>query len=92
MFIREVVFPEGYTAVEHLPESWEIALPGDDASRIRSSVESRVVDGRLHIAFRETHLPGRARMFTNDWQGFFRDWNRRTGSRLIRTIVVRKVK
>jgi len=92
VFIREIVFPEGYTAVEHLPEPWEIALPGDAASRIRSSVDNEVVDGRLHITFRETHLPWQARMFSRDWQGFFRDWNRRTGSRLIRTIVVRRVK
>ena len=89
-FIREVVLPEGYTAIEHLPEPWEIVLPGDSSARFRSTVESRVEEGRLHVMFREEQLPGTARVFTKDWLGFFRDWNRRTGSRLIRTIVVRK--
>ena len=92
VFVREVVLPEGYTAIEHMPEPWQIVLPGDETARFRSTVGSRVVDGRLHVTFREELLPGRARMFTKDWLGFFRDWNRRTGSRLIRTIVVRKVR
>ena len=90
VFVREVVLPEGYTAVEHLPEPWEIVFPGDQAARFRSTVESRVEQGRLHVMFREEQLPGGSRMFTKDWLGFFRDWNRRTGSRLIRTIVVRR--
>ena len=88
--VREVVFPEGYTKVEHLPEPWRIVLPGEDGARFVGMVTSRVEDGRLHVSFREELLPGRARMFTKDWEGFFRDWNRRTGSRLIRTIIVRK--
>ena len=92
VYIREVVLPEGYTAVEHLPEPWEIIFPGDPVARFRSTVESRIEQGRLHVIFREEQLPGGSRMFTKDWLGFFRDWNRRTGSRLIRTIVVRKVK
>ena len=90
VYIRDVVFPEGYTVVEHLPEPWEILLPGESAPRSRCTVESRVEDGRLHVTFREEHAPCTARMFTKDWLGFFRDWNRRTGSRLIRTVVVRK--
>ena len=92
VFVREVVLPAGYTAVEHLPEPWEIVLPGDPSARFRSTVESRVEAGRLHVTFREEQLPGTARLFTRDWFGFFRDWNRRIGSRLIRTIVVRKVR
>ena len=92
VFVREIVLPEGYTAVEHLPEPWEIRLPGEPEARFRSMVESRVEGDRLHVTFREEQLPGTARLFTKDWLGFFRDWNRRTGSRLIRTIVVRKVK
>ena len=39
---------------------------------------------------REELLPGGAMMFGKDWLGFFRDWNRRTNSRLIRTVIVRK--
>jgi transglutaminase-like putative cysteine protease len=88
--VREVTFPEGYTKVEHLPEPWKIVLPGDSGARYIGSVTSRVEDGRLHVSFREELLPGNARMLTRDWEGFFRDWNRRTGSRLIRTIIVRK--
>jgi hypothetical protein len=48
------------------------------------------MEGRLKITVREEHFPGEARMFTKDWLGFFREWNRRTGSRLARTIVVRR--
>ena len=92
VYIREVVLPEGYTAVEHLPEPWEIIFPGDPMARFRSTVESRIEQGRLHVIFREEQLPGGSRMFTKDWLGFFRDWNRRTGSRLIRTIVVRRAR
>ena len=89
-FVRDVILPEGYTAVEHLPEPWEIVLPGETSARVRSTVESRLEEGRLHITFREEQLPGTARMFGRDWLGYFRDWNQRTGSRLVRTIVVRK--
>jgi len=90
VYLREVVFPEGYTEIEYLPEPWEIALPGSSGARVRFSAEKSVVEGRLKITFREEHFPGEARMFTKDWLGFFRDWNRRTGSRLARTIVVRR--
>ena len=90
VYLREVVFPEGYTEIEYLPEPWEIALPGSSGARVRFSAEKSVVEDRLKITFREEHFPGEARMFTKDWLGFFRDWNRRTGSRLARTIVVRR--
>lgn len=90
VYVREVTFPEGYTEIEHMPEPWEIALPGDAGGRIGFSFRKTVEEGRLKITFREEHLPGRAMMFSKDWLGFFRDWNRRTGSRLARTIVVRK--
>lgn len=90
VYLREVVFPEGYTEIEYLPEAWEIALPGDNGVRVRFSVEKSVVEGRLKITFREEHFPGEARMFTKDWLGFFRNWNRRTGSRLARTLLVRR--
>ena len=87
--VRDIVFPAGYTVVEHLPESWKIVLPGGGA-RFQSDVTHRVEDGRLHVTFREELLPGNAMMFGKDWLGFFRDWNRRTNSRLIRTVIVRK--
>jgi hypothetical protein len=90
IYLREVVFPEGYTEIEYLPEPWEISLPGSSGACVRFSVKKSVVEGRLKITFREEHFPGEARMFTKDWLGFFRDWNRRTGSRLARTIVVRR--
>ena len=90
VYVREVVFPEGYTEIEHMPEPWELVLPGDNGGRIRFTVRETVEDGRMKIAFREEHLPGKAMMFTKDWLGFFRDWNRRTGSRPARTIAVRK--
>ena len=88
--MREVLFPEGYGEIEYVPEPWEIRLPGGEGARIRFSVEKDFRDGRLHILFKEEHFPGRAMMFPADWLGFFRDWNRRTGSRLARTIIVRK--
>jgi hypothetical protein len=48
------------------------------------------VDGRLRILFREEHLPCRETLFAKDWMEYFSGWNRRTGSRLSRTLVVRK--
>ena len=90
IYLREVIFPEGYTEIEYLPEQWEITLPGEYCARVRFSYERFVKDGRLRILFREEHLPASAAMFSSDYMGFFRDWNRRTGSRLARTIVVRR--
>ena len=90
LYVREVFFPEGYDEIEYIPEPWEIRLPGGEGARIRFSVEKGLRDGRLHILFKEEHFPGCAMMFPADWLGFFRDWNRRTGSRLARTIIVRK--
>ena len=76
--------------MEHKPEPWEIVFPGECDARIRLSVDEFRDGGRLRMVFREEHLPGAAVMFPKDWQGFFRDWNRRTGSRLARTVIVRK--
>jgi hypothetical protein len=90
IYLREVTFPEGYTEIEYLPEPWEITLPWEYCARIRFSHERSVQDGRLRILFREEHLPAGAAMFSSDYIGFFRDWNRKTGSRLSRTGVVRK--
>lgn len=90
VYVREVAFPEGYTEIEHMPEPWEIVLPGNSGGLIRSTFSKTFEDGRLKITFREEHLPGRTMMFPKDWLGFFRDWNRRTGSSHARTIIVRK--
>ena len=90
VYVREVLFPEGYNELEYIPEPWEIRLPGGEGVRVRFSVEKGFEDGRLRILFKEEHFPGSARMFPAEWLGFFRDWNRRTGSRLARTIIVRK--
>ena len=88
--VREIVLPEGYTEVEHLPKGWDLRLPGEGESRCRSDVVSFVEDCRLHIRVREELLPATANMFGKDWLGYFRDWNRRTDSRLMRTIIVRR--
>lgn len=88
--VREVVMPEGYTAVERIPEGWELHLPGEDAPRCRSEVTSFVKGNRLHVLVKEELLPASSGVFGLDWLGYFRDWNRRTASRLVRTIVVRK--
>ena len=90
IYLREVIFPEGYAAIEYLPDPWEISLPGEGSARVRFSYEKSMKDGRLRILFREEHLPAGAAMFSSDYIGFFRDWNRKTGSRLSRTVVVRK--
>lgn len=90
VFEREVIFPEGYTEIEYLPPQWEIKLPGYDDVMIRFSVDKKVVEDRLKIIFREEHFPIPSKMFSSDYQGYFRDWNRRTDSRLARTVVVRK--
>lgn len=90
VYVREVSFPEGYTEIEHMPEPWEIVLPEECGGRIRFSFCKTLEEGRLKIVFREEHSPRRATMLSKDWKVFFRNWNRRTGSRLARTVVVRK--
>ena len=92
VFEREVVFPEGYTEIEYMPPQWAIHLPGYDDVMIRFSWEKKVVEDRLKVIFREEHFPVSSKMFSSDYQGYFKDWNQRTNSRLSRTIVVRKKK
>lgn len=88
--IREVIFPEEYSEIEHLPNTWEMLLPGENSARSRLSVTKSVENGRLKITFREELLPSVATMFSNEWTELFRYWNRRTDSPLIRTLSVRK--
>ena len=89
-YVREVIFPEGYTELEHMPEPWEILLPGDEGPRVRFSCRKSAENGRLRILFREEHLPARAMMFPKEWRDFFHGWNRRSGSHANRTVVVRR--
>ncbi|MGN0847771.1 MAG: DUF3857 domain-containing protein [Kiritimatiellia bacterium] len=89
----EVVFPEGYTEIEHLPESFEIRNPLDaDDVWLRHDVSSRVVEGRLHVTVRRRVCRARATLLGADYHPLLHDWNRRAASAAARTLSVRRTK
>ncbi len=87
----EVVFPRGWTEVEHLPESYVLINPANAGDVwLRHEVTSRVEDGRLVVAVsRATERP-RMTILPSDYFAFLEDWNRRASSPAGRTIVVRR--
>ncbi|MBR1587431.1 MAG: DUF3857 domain-containing protein [Kiritimatiellae bacterium] len=87
----EIILPEGYTAVEHLPESLLLANPmRPDEAWLTHDVSQRVVDGRLRVTVRRRARREHATLLTADYFPFLRDWNRRASSRACRTLTVRK--
>ena len=86
-----VRFPEGYTEIEHLPESFSFSDP-DDAGKVwlESATSSRVVDGRLEVVLRRTVYKRAYSWFAPDYIELLRDRNRIAGSRANRTIVARR--
>ena len=86
-----VRFPEGYTQVEHLPESFAFAAP-DDPRRtwLVSAVTSRVEDGVLVVKIRREVSPRISSWYAPDVIELVRDRSRRAASRANRTLVVRR--
>jgi hypothetical protein len=79
----EVRFPEGYTEIEH--------LPGDmDGGKFARRISSRIENGALVVEIRATTVKGEEEICGSERYAEIRDWRRRAGSRLNRTISVRR--
>ena len=87
----EIVLPEGYTEIEHLPESLCLVNPADGSDVwMTHDVSHKVVDGQLHVTVRRRAHRARATQLTVDYFQFLRDWNRRASSRACRMLTIRK--
>ena len=87
----EVVFPEGYTEVESLPESFTVSNPLDRAEKwITHEVAQRTADGRLHVTVRRRTRREKATLLSAEYAPFLDEWNRRAAAQSARTIVVRR--
>ena len=76
-------FPEGYTEIEHIPESFRF-----DWYAVRA--HSRVEDGAAVVEIKVTRRAHRAGRWPSDRAALFREWNRLAGSKANSTIVVRR--
>ena len=89
----EIVLPEGYTEIEHLPESLLLSNPiCPDEAWLTHDVTHRIVDGRMRVTVRRRARREHATQLTADYFPFLRDWNRRASSRACRTLTVRKAR
>ena len=91
--IVEVVFPEGYTIAEHLPESFTIRNPLDhtpDSGLYVATVKSRVADGRLRVSIERTRAKMGYLYLASEYAPLLRDWSSKAASRANRTISARK--
>ncbi len=89
----EIILPEDYTTVEHLPENLLLCNPmRQDEAWLTHDVSQRIVGGRLHVTVRRRARREHATQLTADYFPFLRDWNRRASSRACRTLTVRKTR
>lgn len=89
----EIVLPEGYTEIEHLPESLLLSNPTrPEETWLAHDVSHRIADGRLHVTVRRRTRREHATQLSADYFPFLRDWNRRASSRACRTLTVRKTR
>ena len=87
----EIVLPEGYTEIEHLPENLRLVNPADGTDVwMTHDVSHKVVAGQLRVTVRRRAHRARATQLTADYFQFLRDWNRRASSRACRTLTIRK--
>lgn len=87
----EVLFPKGWTEIEHLPEPCVLINPTNvDDVWLLHRVKSRVEDGRLVVTVSRTTQRPRMTILPADYFAFLEDWNRRASSTAGRTIVVRR--
>lgn len=87
-----IVFPEGYTEIEHLPESWEFTPPGEKSAWRKFCVKKTILpDGCLAVEV-SADVPSRsaASVFPAEYFDNFKSVNRRAASTAGRTIIVRK--
>ena len=86
-----VRFPEGYTEVEHIPDSFVFSDPRDSGRVwLESASSSRVVDGCLEVTLRRTVHKRAYTWFAPDYIELLRDRNRIAGARANRTIVAKR--
>ena len=86
-----VVFPEGYTLAEHLPDAYELANPLKPGERwLTFAVTSGVADGRLTVTLTRTADKHADAMLAKNYFALLKDWTREAMSRANRTIAVRK--
>lgn len=85
-------FPEGYTEIEHLPETFRFSNPyNDNFPWLESKVSSKIDDdGRLVVEIRRDVTARAYSWYYPDFIELIRDRNRIAASRANRTIVVRK--
>ena len=85
----EVVFPEGYTEIEHLPEEFVVNVDGREFRRF--TVASRTTDaGHLAVRLEEVSEPGAALRLGRESFALLKEHSRFASSRANRTIIVRK--
>jgi len=84
-------FPEGYTEVESLPESFAFANPKNPAEVwLKCEVSSAVKDGALGVKVVRTVLKRPYSWYGAEYIELIRDFYRRANSRASRTIVAKR--
>ena len=94
--VCEIVFPEGYTEVEHLPEAFSFANPLEDSAKgewIECSVKSEIgTDRRLRVTVERRSSRRPPAVLPKTFFPLFKEWNRLSTSVPERTITVRRRK
>ena len=86
-----VVFPEGYTLAEHLPEAHALVNPLKPGERwLTFAVERAVQDGRLTVTLTRTVDKHPDARLAKGYFALLKDWTREAMSRANRTITVRR--
>ena len=93
--VVKVVFPEGYTEVEHLPTEFSFESPKsaftafDLWRRLRVKTE-KDEQGRLVVTVCQESPMRRETHYSADYFSLLKDWSRISSSRANRTVVVRR--
>ncbi|MCQ2388944.1 MAG: DUF3857 domain-containing protein [Kiritimatiellae bacterium] len=89
--VFRIVFPDGYTEPEAIPEAWSLKLPGEETAECEFDVSSAVGDdGRLCVTLTRTRRRAADLVLPPEFAALLRNWNRRVASSSGRTVVVRK--
>ena len=88
---RRVVFPEGYTEIEQLPESFTIHSPADPKEVwLEVKVTSEVVENRLEVTIEQLKHRHDERVVSAEYYPMLLEWSRRVSAQSSRTITVRR--
>ncbi len=85
----EAVFPEGYTEIEHLPESFVVNVDGREFRRFTVS-SGKTDKGCVRVTLEEVSGPGAALRLGRENFALLKEFSRSASSRANRTVVVRK--